>query len=953
MRLKLVPITLLLLCLLGGTAFGSVVGKIVGQVTDGQTGEPVVGVSVSIQGTSMGGMTDADGYYRILNVPVGDYLLVMSAVGYTTVEVSNVHVSADLASYHDMELSKEAADLGTTIRVVAEQPLVVKDKTTTIDIVQRDELLAMPTRGFEEVVGIQNSVVRMNSGNFGQRQRGQRTATSNSTELNLRGGRPSEVAYYVDGFSQQDPLTGVSSARINNNAIKEVSVQSGAFSAEYGHVASGVVNVVTNSGTDEYHGNVEVVTDNVTNKSYDHNYYSADIGGPIPGIEGATFFFSGERRFLRDRTPSPKTEEMHETYGAPFGLDTLFSDNPQRLPGNHVNGWSYQGKIDYQINPNLKLALMGNGSIDNWREYRQEWALNSLHGPRYKDENMGLNAKITHTLNANTFYNLSASFFETKRLRGDNVIWEDYEAYNKDYSNPEYEPTNLFWTNSEQRINEVTNDTLLTPSWYAGFQRRVSSYIGVKGDMTSQVNERNTLKVGFDFQRHTLRFFQNFDASKDFDYGMTNYYGYDSVGNETDTDDFRFSKKHPINLGVYVQDRFEWQGLVVNAGLRFDYFDYKAKRLKNLQNPFDPDGDEDALSGVLDEDDVEDSEKFSRLSPRLGISFPVSEKTQMHINYGKFFQRPDLVRLYVGYQFFEARVTEGSYAPIGSPNLEPEKTTQYEVGVTHQLSDNMVFNLTAYYKDVQDLTQIFHQSPAVPNVYDYYSNTDFGTIKGVDFGLTMRRTRNIRFDLNYSLSYATGTGSYANTQYVIAWQNPDDPPKSTHPLDYDQRHSLSGVFDFRLGAQEGPRVGDYYPLENFGLNILATAGSGTPYTPMGVYDEATEAAVNPKPDGEINSARKPWTYSVDLKMERRFKYANFDFVPYIWVRNLFDTENVLGVYEGSGKATVTGYLETPPGQTSIVANADQQYKEKYELKQFNPTNYANPRMIMAGLRVSF
>jgi outer membrane receptor protein involved in Fe transport len=404
--------------------------------------------------------------------------------------------------------------------------------------------------------------------------------------------------------------------------------------------------------------------------------------------------------------------------------------------------------------------------------------------------------------------------------------------------------------------------------------------------------------------------------------------------------------KHPINLGLFVEDRFEWQNLVVSFGLRFDYFDYKSLRIKNLQYPLDATGGTD-LS--LDREDLEDSKKFSRLSPRLGVAFPVSDKTQMHINYGKFFQRPDLRRLYLGYDFLAARITAGSYYPFASPNLEPEKTTQYEVGITHQLGATTAIDITAYYKDVQDLTQIFHQTPASPRVYDYFANVDYGTIKGVDFGLTMRRTNHISLDLKYTLSYASGTGSYAQSQYIVAWQNPEGAPKRKAPLDYDQRHALAGIVDYRLGKGEGPKFGDTYILENFGINVILQASSGTPYTPIRVDNEVTEAAFTPQPIASINSARLPWTWQIDFKAERTIPLGKYSLVPYIVVKNLLDRDNVLSVYEGTGKANETGWLGTADGQNWAAGHDT----DLYNLKQDNPKNYGAPRQILFGLRMSF
>jgi hypothetical protein len=202
MKPKALLLALVITCLATSLALGATTGKITGVITDAQTNEPLVGVTVMVVGTNLGASTDPDGKYTIINVPVGTFTLRISSVGYATVEVSDVRVSVDLATYQDQGLSSQATDIGKTIQVTAEQKLINKDKTTTVDVISREELLALPTRGFEQVVGIQNSVVRMNS-NVDVRQRGGREALSTAPEINLRGGRPSEVAYYVDGFSQQ------------------------------------------------------------------------------------------------------------------------------------------------------------------------------------------------------------------------------------------------------------------------------------------------------------------------------------------------------------------------------------------------------------------------------------------------------------------------------------------------------------------------------------------------------------------------------------------------------------------------------------------------------------------------------------------------------------------------------------------------------------------------------
>lgn len=959
------------LCLFAaGSSFGAVVGKISGVITDAQTKEPLVGVSVSVVGSTMGSMTDANGVYNILNVPVGSYTLKISSVGFASLEVTDVGVSADLTAYQNHTLTSQATELGKTITVKAERPLIVKDKTSNISIIKRNEIQALPTRGFEQVVGLQNGVVRMNS-NPVVRTRGGRESL-NSNEMNIRGGRPSEVAYYVDGFSTQDPLSGNSTANISNNAIQEVTVLSGGFPAEYGNVASGIVNTITNSGSQSYHGTLELVSDNVGSwmgdkmgyRSFDNNYYSADLGGPVPGTDKATFFFSGERRWLADRSPSSVTD-----LSLPGGRTTL--------PSNWRSGWSYQGKVKVDFTPTMKLELSGNGSKDDWSEYRHDYMFDIAHTPFYNDKNLGLNAKITHTLNAKTYYNLSASYNMTYRFRGDGAYRDDIWKYGRPNGNPRLDNTNLYWSydidSTPVTTNTVTVDgavrTFTTGgdegSLWDDYYKRKSQYIGFKGDINTELNEYNTLKAGFELQRHTLRYYRHLFPTR-VDDGTTgggfidvDRYGYDAFGEEANPTGDDNATKKPINAAAYLQDRIEWRGMILSAGLRFDYFDYKAKRLKSLTNPFDPGnlGNADTLSTVLDAGDLEPSKKFTRLSPRLGLAFPISDRSQMYVNFGKFFQRPDLVRLYVGYDFYEFKVNTGGYFyPIGNPNLEPEKTTQYEIGFSHQLGENTSLELSTFYKDIVGLVQVYNQA-ATPRAYSLYRNSDYGNVRGMEMRLHMRRTRNIEADFKYTFSYATGTGSYSTTQQNIAW-TASYIPKHSAPLDYDQRHNLVAILDYRTGKGEGPRIGNAFPLENFGINFVTQMSSGTPYSPSGVYNEVTLAAVTASPSAQRNSSYGPSTFVIDLKAEKTFSVGSYKIAPYVLVRNLLDRDNATTVYESTGRPNTTGWLNTSEGQSFVEStttpdNTGLTGEQKYKIKENNPQNYSNPRMVLFGVRMSF
>ena len=283
----------------GSLAFAGTTGKISGVVSDQVTGAPIAGAVVRVVGTELSAVTDAEGRYTILNVPVGKHTLVASLLGeedspaetelllFQPIEITDLKVSVDLDTQTDITLSSNPVEMGTIV-VIAERPVVIKDRTASLRIVEADQIQSLPTRGYRDLVALQPGVV-VRTGNL----------------LNVRGGRTSEVAYFVDGFSQQDPLTGISTTQINNNDLEEVSIVTGGFNAEYGWIASGAVNVTTKSGTDKLSGVFESVTDNFHGNNYDYNVYNASLSGPLTGItDNIKFIASAERRYRGDRTPS-------------------------------------------------------------------------------------------------------------------------------------------------------------------------------------------------------------------------------------------------------------------------------------------------------------------------------------------------------------------------------------------------------------------------------------------------------------------------------------------------------------------------------------------------------------------------------------------------------------------------------------------------------------------------
>src|SRR5262245_276967 len=922
--------------------FAGTTGKLTGRVMD-EKKQPLAGVNVRLEGQRLGAITDDQGEYFIIGIPGGRHIVRMNLIGYAPFAAENVEITPDFESRLDATLKSEAVQMNEVV-VNAERPLLQRDATGTTRFISASEIQKMPTRGYRDAAAQQTGIV-----NF---KRQIDTETQNANTLIVRGGRPNETAYFVDGFSQQDPLTGTSSTSINNDAIEEVVVLTGGFGAEYGRIMSGAVNVVTREGRNNYFGSLETVTDALSGDwigatKTGYNVYAGSVGGPVwPSMNKVTFYASGERRWQDDRNPSSFSsnyESAISALGLPAGIK----------PSNTSGGFTFQGKLSWQMNDKRDVKVGGLGSEERWQEYLHAYLNNRDHAPRYYDRNVSYNGTFTHTLSQKTFYNASVNFFDTQRQRGDGVYMNRLVEYLRPAGNPDF-PDDLPYFYDPGHV-------------FDDYLQRHSSYWGGAASMTSQINRHHQLKFGADLQRHTLRFFQHYRPTnspggqaneQDWDgYGYDLQVRRDGAGNVIGMDIVENGDgavdgpKHPLTWGAYVQDKFEREGVLVNAGLRMDFIDVDTPALKSDVFPLgDTLTDPGNVEGILEARDLEDNKTYMRLSPRIGVVFPVDDRTQLRFNYGLFYQQPNLQDLYVSYRFLEYKIQEGGYfVGFGNPNLRPERTTAYEVGLARQIGDRMRLDLTAYYKDVKDLVEIT-TIRSNPKGFTSYRNRDFATIRGLDIGFAMRKTNHIAASFNYSLSFANGTGSVSGTQANIAWTG-SEPPKQTAPLDFDQRHKLAASLDWSLDKGEGPAWGGRNYFENVGINVLYNVASGTPFTPTAVYDEVTLANVNSNPSGPLNSRYGPWTSTLDLKATKGFLFGNTKLDVFVWALNVFDSQNPIGVYTSTGSPTSTSYDQSGTGKTQIGAAANGQ--AVYDLAENNPNLYSNPRLVRFGVRAAF
>jgi len=526
------------------------------------------------------------------------------------------------------------------------------------------------------------------------------------------------------------------------------------------------------------------------------------------------------------------------------------------------------------------------------------------------------------------------------------------------------------------------------PGTPANYYKNKRNYMNASFNLTTQF-KRHEIRLGAEWQRWTVRNYGLVERSM-FSYQITdantyrkaidgdpvaigqmrsnasiNNYGYDMWGNEIDDDQFGVDgPRHPTYISAFIQDKFEAKELVINAGLRFDMIDNDDFEFDDPANPaWDP------TLRALVQDSLKTKDASYHLSPRIGLAFPATDRTVFHVQYGKFVQAPRLDNIYAGDQWYN-RLFVGGYAfmaPTGI-GLDPEITTQYEIGFNHQFAENASFDITAFYKDIQGWItggRVMGTATSLVPFYNVLVNGDFATTKGVEFSMTLRRTNRMAAQVNYTYSSALGTGSAPLTS-IAATEQTTAPPTIVNPLDFHHPHTGSVNFDYRFGKGDGGPI-----LEQMGLNMLVTFSSGHPYTKrtgsFGQQDASDGGVItdprNRVPLESVNASLTPWNYTMNLRLDKTFDLGPVAANLYIYIQNLTDRQNVINVYSRTGNAWNDGFLDNAELSADIVeANGGRYFELLYDAINLNGNGHnfsrewgnlllGHPRQIRVGLRL--
>lgn len=920
-------------------SFAQNVGSISGKITDAKTGESLIGVNIILKGTYYGAATDINGNFRINNIQAGTYTIEVSYIGYKTVQFTGYKIETGINKTLNIKLEETALTLGQEVVVIGDKPLVDVEETQSKKSISKEDIEVSAVENITDLISQQVGVVKTDN------------------EIHIRGGRSYENAFLLDGVSVQDPLAGTGfGLQLSANAIEEAEVITGGFNAEFGQATSGVVNVRTREGSNKISGYLSYKRDNFGNKNssyvFNLDVLEMNLSGPelitskilpaiglnIPGeITLFGSFFMGISDGITQGFYKPTAKQLYSS---------IFHGT--RYAPRAENSWFWLGKITYKVTPSFKITYSYNQSV-NINQNSQSLQANLEYvepspGYQYEFQNILDNANtfthnnvyntinITHTLSSKTFYEIKLGhFFTHLRADANGKMWNEYlepkditnfpiEYYNIDGDTIGVIPGDGFW--------DVGNPF----TWRDHYMEEYS----FRGDVTSFFDEKNKFKSGFELRFQEM---QVIDIYKP-------WIGELGLNND-------IYKVHPALGSFYAQDNINFSGMILNFGLRIDFW-FPGKYVDDAVDNPDVITIPDEVRKNYKDDTFAwfGNRRFkARLSPRLGISHPISNNQMLFFSYGHFSKWPNPQFIYAKLNPVSA---QSSFQKFGNPNLNPETTVAYELGLKTQFTENDVLTVTAYYKDIFDYvstrTARITSARFATQSFITYVNTDYARSRGFELEYKKRIGKWFNGSFSFSYSITTGKSSSPDEGVLVLRGDLIESIKEEH-VNWDRPVTAFLTTNFYI--EKGK------PLFGFGEGILDDINiymrtffqSGKRYTPAiftGNYDSQGRPEYEYIRDRRYNKIGDNWFW-IDVNIEKYFSLMGLKFSIFAEINNLFDKKNSAIINPVTGKA----YEYGDPIPTSWNDPRFPDLQPPISPYPFNPARYLTRRNIKFGLSMRF
>lgn len=916
-------------------------GTLSGTVKDTDTGEPLAGASVFIIGTYSGAYTNNSGGFELRDIKPGDYSVKFSYVGYAEKIYNGITITAGEVQTLNVELTSSITTLGE-VEIVGQKTLIDLESGKSSVRVGQEEIAEMSVKNIQEIAALQVGVSESPDG------------------IQIRGGRIYETEYLVDGINAQDPLAGTGfGVDVNAGAVRNVEVITGGTDAEYGNGSSGVILTRIREGGKSWDVQGSYRRDNLgfninQGPSWNTDEAELSIGGPI--IRDKLTFFTSGSVYLSDNYFRAIADQLHSSL---FTNDSLWAPRQD-------NRWSHTLKLAYNIRPGLKISLTNQHSLNINQSTRslQIVGNDAVVRPGFQFP-FSLNMD-----NANTYtHNSNLTVLNVRGILG--------QQWTMDVSAGRLF-TNLRADANGRPFREETVDLLYDPSSIVTDPVQVFNpnadvvYVfpgpglvnngGIATLWHDHYVEEYTLKTKFTFQsedkthylsigqEHKEQDLQWIDVSQP-------WVGAPIKINDTLTtpstrlgQSSDFWNARPATGGLFVSDEIQYKGIIAVLGLRMNYWapgKFVDDAVNSPEAPVLPairEAYQDQSFGLLGR------RWKARLLPRIRVSFPVTENNVLYFNYSHAMRLPHPRFVYAG---LDPVYQDRSFlSNLGNPNINPEVTVSYEVGLKSQLTKDLALTATAFYNDkfdyivsrrveVRDQTGRFVEKT-------FFINQDYARIRGLEVGLTRRVGRWLTASLTGSYQIATGKSNTAAESALQIRQQGFVNTTKEQFLAWDRPFDLKFLAIFKPDSTVylGP-----VPLEGFRVTITSTYKSGLRYTPHVLWQVNDDSgrpeylALLNQPFAEVGS---PWFWT-NLKISRDFFFGRFGKVALN-----FEVENITNFKSAAIVNGVTGRAYEP-GDPLPLSFRDPQYPDPQDrgLPPDNPARYLEPRHIFFGAEFSF
>jgi outer membrane receptor protein involved in Fe transport len=928
-----------LILLVAGLSFAQNTGSIAGKITDAKNNEELPGVNIILKGTYYGAATDLRGGYKIESISPGNYTIEISYIGFKTMQFTGVRIEAGKTFQLDVKLEESVLTLDQDVVVVGDKPLLDVEETQSKRTISREDIEIAIVENITDLVTQQAGVIKSDNA------------------IHIRGGRSYENAFLLDGVSVQDPLAGTGfGLQLSAAAIEEVDVITGGFNAEYGQATSGVVNVRTREGGSRYSGFISYKRDNFGERTSPHVFnmdiFETNFSGPDPitsiilpafgiNIPGELTFFANFYGGLSDGI----TQGYYKPTAAQLYSSTFHGT---RFAPRAENSWFWLGKLTYKYSPTLKFNYSFNQSV-NINQNSQSLQSNLEYvepspGYQYEYQNILDNANtfthknnyhsfgVTHTLNPKTFYELKVNHYYTNlRADANGKMWYEY-LEPKDITNF---PIQYYNTGSDT-IGVIPGDGFWDVGNPSTWRDHFVQEFSIRGDLTSFFDEKNKFKAGFNLQFQEMQVIDIFRP----------WIGEFGFNND-------MYKVHPALGSFYAQDNINFSGMILNFGLRMDYW-FPGKYVDDaVENP-----EVVTIPDETREDYKNNSFSWfgnrrfkARLSPRLGISHPVSDNQTLFFSYGHFSKWP---KPHFVYAKLSPANAQSSFQRFGNPNLDPETTVAYELGLRTQFTNDDVLTITAYYKDIFDYistrTARISSARFATQRFITYVNTDYARSRGIEVEFKKRIARWFNGSASFSYAIVTGKSSSADEGVLVLTGDLDETIKEEF-VSWDRPFTASLSTNFYV--EKGKPLFGFAPgiLDDINLYVRFFFQSGKRYTPALFTGNFSSDG---RPDYEFlrrernSKVGDDWMW-MDINLEKYFAVGGFRFSVFMEINNLLDFKNSAIINPVTGRAYEFG--DPIPNSWNDPNYPDLQapispYPE-------NPARYLTRRNVKFGVSIRF